>query len=288
MGDIFDHIQPDAPNHTRFVMSAPTYLSNKVKNNVFMDKKEKVNVPRAMQQWQRMVNILKAFDCEILELPPTKGAQDGTFVANVAVAIKPYIFLANYKAAGRPIEEEPARKFFESMGYTVLQPPFAHEGFAELKPLNEKTYFAGYGQFTDLRAQQWIAEKTGITIIPVKEIDPRSYHLDTVLMVLDPENVMITKSGIDQASYDAIKKVANVIEAPDELLTTGITNGIVLRDKGIYISGLFNPEDEKYRKAMEWLLPTMDKFKLATVFIDTDATSPSGAAASCQVMPLTF
>lgn len=286
--DIFDHIQPDAPKHTRFVMCPPKYLSNKVENNVFMNKKEKINVPRAMQQWQRMVNILKAFDCEILELPPTKGAQDATFVANLAAAIKPYIFLANYKAAGRPIEEEAGRKFFESMGYTVLQPPFDFEGWAEVKPLNEKLYFGGYGQFTDIRTYQWIADKTGIQIIPVKEIDPRSYHLDTILMVLDPQNVMVTRSGMDDASFKAIEKVANIVEAPDDLLVTGITNGIVLRDKGIYISGLFNPEDKMYRKAMEWLLPTMDKFNLTTVFIDTDATSPSGAAASCQVMPLTF
>lgn len=272
---------------TRLVMCEPRYLSVKIPNNVFM-KGEQPNVPRAITEWKRTVKILSALDQTILQIPPVKGCQDQVYVANIAVALNPHIVLANYKAPGRACEVPPAKAFFQSMGYNCVQPPFKFEGYADLRKWKDGYYFGGWGLFTDRRALEWIANTANIRIIPIHEINPKSYHLDCCLSVLNEETFMVTKSGIDEQSLASLKKRGNVIFTPDDIPTTGITNGILLPDKKIYLSGTFNPEQKDYRKAMEWLLTTMDKFGYSVIFCDVDEYNKSGADLSCTVMTLDF
>jgi N-dimethylarginine dimethylaminohydrolase len=287
--DIFDDVAPEM-GRSRFVMCRPKYLSTKIPNNVFMEGKnnEPADVPRALNQWDRTAHIMEAFGVEVLEIPPAKGCQDQCYVANIGISIKPYIVLANFKAAGRACEVEPARKFFTGLGYNCIQPPFEFEGEADLKLWKEGVYFGGYGLFSSQQAFKWIEQKTGVQIIPVREIDPKTYHLDCSLLVVDENNFIVTKSGLDAASIKTLEKCGNIIFTPPDIATTGITNGVLIPEKKIFLSGTFNPEQPDYRKAMEWLLSTMDKLGYTVVLCDVDSYNPSGADLSCTVMHLTF
>lgn len=273
----------------RFVMCPPKYLSVKIKNNVHMKKAQKVDVPRALTQWGRLANICKALGVEVEEIPAVKGNQDQVFTANVAIAIEPYVVLAKYRAAGRSGEVEPARKFFEVLGYETVQPPYFFEGEADLKKLNETTYFGGWGQFSDWKAHQWISEKTGVTILPIKEISKETYHLDCCLSVIDKKNVIVTHDTIDKTSLRIIERAANVIMTPKGIdKTTGATNGVLIPDKKIYLSGALYPERPEYRKTMEWMQSTLDKFGISCMFLDCDSFEPSGADLSCLICHLDF
>jgi N-dimethylarginine dimethylaminohydrolase len=290
--DIFDEVaeQQGTEPHSKFVMCRPQFLSTAIPNNVFMEgkNKEEVDVPRALNQWDRSAHILEAFGVEVLEIPPKKGCQDQCYVANIGIAIEPCIVLAKYKAPGRACEVPPARKFFMQHGYKCIQPPFFFEGEADLKLWKPGFYFGGWGLFSTKDAFKWIEEKTGCTIIPVHEIDPKTYHLDCSLLVVDEENFIVNTNGLDKESVKALEKCGNVIATPDGIETTGITNGVLIPEKHIYLSGTFQPENPDYRKAMEWLLETMDGLHYTTVFVDTDAYGPSGADLSCSVFHLTF
>lgn len=272
----------------RFIMCPPKYLSTAIPNNVFMDKKEPVDVPRALAQYARFKNAVMALGVDVLEIPATEGCQDQTFVANIGISIEPYIVLANYKAPGRACEVPPARKFFETLGYECIQPPFHFEGYADLKPWKDGIYFGGVGQFTDQRALDWIAKKTGVRIISLNETNAKAYHLDCNLIFLNEKAAIVNPAGLDRQSIAKLEQVVEVIQQPKGLETTGITNGVMIPGQPIYCSGTFNPEQPDYRKAMEWLLETMDKFGVSVFLMDTDAVDVSGADLSCTVMPLTF
>ena len=276
-----------AEHQRRFVMCPPQYLSTRVKNNVWMSGAP-VDVPRAMRQYRRIKNVVTAFGVEVLEIPPVKGLQDQTYVANIGIAIDPYIILANYKAPGREGEVEPARQFFEGLGYEVIIPPYHFEGEADLKPLNATTYFGGYDQFTDRRAHDWIAERCGIHIVPVHEISEQLYHLDCSIFVIDPQNVLLTKAGLDAPSRKTVELYANVIETPPDIASTGITNAVKIPEKKILLSGTFNPEMPDYRKAMEWMNATFDRFGWTVVPLDVDEEDKSGADLSCMFFSLGF
>ena len=291
--DIFDHLQPDV----RFVMCPPNYLSTDIPNNVFMKPEDghkfhggtiKIDKKRAMTQYQRIKRLFESLDVEVLEIPPTPGAQDATYCANIAISIEPYIVLAKYKAEGRPIEEKPAQQFYESLGYQVIQPPYFFEGEADLKLWKDNVYFGGWGKFTDIKAHQWIQQQTGAQIIPIHEISDELYHLDCSLFVIDEENFLVNTEGIDSSSLRTLKQLGNVIEVPPKLSSTGITNAVNIPNKPIIVSGLFHPEDKKYQEAMEWIMTTFDKFDWSVILVDIDEPDKSGADVSCMVQRLTF
>ena len=284
--DIFDSV----PGHSKFVMCKPKFLSTKVPNNVFMEGKnhEPADVPRACNQWDRTAHIMEAFGVELFEIPATKGCQDQTYVANIGIALEPYIVLAKYKAPGRSCEVPPAKAFFEKLGYQCIQPPNYFEGEADLKKWKDGIYFGGWGLFSMPAAFKWISEQTGVKVLPLHEIDPKTYHLDCSLLVVDEENFLVTKSGLDSESIKTLQKCGRVTFTPPDIATTGITNGVLIPEKKIYLSGTFNPEQKDYVKAMEWLLTTMDKFGYTVVLCDVDAYNVSGADLSCTVMHLDF
>lgn len=272
----------------RFVMCPPKYLDNKIPNNEFMDPKEKIDVPRALKQYARVKRLFESFGTKVLEIPPVQGAQDQTFTANIGVAIDPYVILSKYKSPGRAVEIPPARKFFEGLGYHCIQPPFFFEGEADCKLWKDKTYFAGVGQSSDPKAFDWIAQKTGAKFIQLEEANPKAFHLDCNIFVIDPENVIANIACLSPASLAKLRKLVNVIEQPKGIDTTGVTNTVRVPGKPVIVSGAFNPEQKDYRVAMEWLLETYDKFKMSVVFVDTDAIDASGADLSCTTMALNF
>lgn len=276
--------------HSKFLVCKPEYLSTKIANNVFMegDNHEEPDVPRACNQWDRSAHIMEAFGAELFEIPPTKGCQDQAFTANIGIAIEPYFILSNFKAPGRACEIDPAKKFLVDLGYNCIQSPYKWEGIADLKKWKDGHYFGGFGLFSTKEAYRWIEEKTGVKIIDMHMIDPAIYHEDCVLLVVDEENFLVTKKGFDKESIKKLEKCGNIIFTPEGIETTGITNGIPIVEKGVYLSGAFQQEQKDYRRASEWLLETMDGLGYTVVFIDCDAYGPSGADASCTVCSLDF
>jgi N-dimethylarginine dimethylaminohydrolase len=277
-----------ATGETRIVMCPPRFLDNKTPNNVFMEKSQPIDRERAMTQYRRVKTAIESFGLEVLEIPEQRGAQDQTFVANIAISIDPYIVLANYKAPGRAIEVEPARGFFTNLGYDCIQPPKYFEGEADLKHWKDNIYFGGVGQFSTENAFRWIEEKTGCQIILLEENNPECFHLDCSLSVIDEENVIVNPAGLSRASIEKLKSLVNVIEQPKGTDTTGITNSVRIPGKPVVLSGTLRGEKPDYRKAVEWLAKTYDAFGIVLWPVDTDAVDPSGADLSCTVMTLTF
>ena len=270
-------------------MCPPKYLSTAIPNNVFM-KNEPVNVDRAMKQYDRIIRAFRALDVTVLEIPPVDGCQDQTYVANIGVAINPFIVLAKFKAEGRPCEEDPARAFFQSEGYQVIQPPTFFEGEADFKKWKAGVYFGGWGKFTDRATLDWIEDACQVKVIPIHETSDELYHLDCSLFIMDEQNFLVNREGMDSESFKALESIANLTLVPPDIMSCGVTNCVKIPgDKPILFSGMFFTEMEKYRKAMEWMNANVgDKFGKTVFFLDIDEPDKSGADISCMVMHLDF
>jgi len=276
----------------RFVMCRPAYLSTAIPNNVFMTG-EKVDVKRAVRQFTHITRLLRELGVTVLEIPPVEGAQDQTYTANIAVAIPDdngsgKIVLANYKAPGRAIEEQPAREFFEQMGYDVIRPSTYFEGEADFKLWKPGVYFGGHGKFTDRRSLDWISQKCGIQVIPIEETSDELYHLDCSLWVIDPEHFLVNRDGMSKESFKRLETLGEVIVVPPEIMACGATNVVRVPGKNIVLSGMFFPEVKQYQKAMDWMYEQCDRFGLSVIFVDIDQADLSGADVSCCVMHLPF
>jgi len=283
-GAASDHI---GPIPIRFVMCPPKYLSTRIKNNKWMEGKT-INIPRAMQQFNRIVTVIEALGTKVLQIPPVPAAQDQVYTANIGIALKPYIILSKYKSPGRQVEVPPARRFFEQMGYKCIECPYYFEGRADLIKFNDTTYIGGIGQSSDPEAYKWIEDKTGVNVVNIKETDKGLFHCDCVVFVINDQNILVNTEGTDAAGLKQLEKLANVIPVPKGLAETGITNSVKIPNKPIVLSGCFKPETPEHRKAMDALNVLYDKFGMTVVLLDCDEFDKSGADLSCCVMDLDF
>jgi N-dimethylarginine dimethylaminohydrolase len=89
---------------------------------------------------------------------------------------------------------------------------------------------AGYGFRTDLLAHHQIEAVFGVPVISVRLIDPRFYHLDTALLVLDESTAAYYPAAFDDDGRAALAdRFGVLIEAKDEdaesLGLKGISDG---------------------------------------------------------------
>ena len=74
----------------------------------------------------------------------------------------------------------------------MTEPRFVNEGEGDLLvagPPDDQVLLAGTGFRTDPRAHAEAAAVLGCPVLPLELIDPRYYHLDTALAVLDADTI---------------------------------------------------------------------------------------------------
>ena len=102
-------------------------------------------------------------------------------------------------------------------GYTPVQTQHVNEGQGDLLPLGEMI-LAGTGFRTDPRSHAEIAEVFGRPVVSLQLVDPRFYHLDTALSVLDDTTIAYYPPAfteISRARLETLFPEAIVVESAD-------------------------------------------------------------------------
>ena len=71
----------------------------------------------------------------------------------------------------------------------VVEPEYVNEGEGDLLVVGPTLILAGNGFRTDPRAHAEAAGVLGRAVVPLELVDPRFYHLDTALAVLDATTI---------------------------------------------------------------------------------------------------
>jgi len=273
-------------------MCPPVYLSNKIKNNKWMEEDNStINIGRALFQWNCLYELMTS-DAIVYLLSPKPHLQDQTYVNSFAVlAHRPDVaVLSNFRAAGRQGEEQEAGALLSSLGFKVYQAPKYWEGWPELKHIHDNIYVAGYGERSTLKAQQYLADAFDYKIIPVKT-SPYLYHLDCLFFKLSPEYAIVAVDDVPKEALKAISREIEILPANHNDALQGICNSIKLRN---IIINATNEEELKgaERKVEvaknERLVEYAELAGLEVVFVNLSEFLKSGALASCLVAPLNY
>jgi N-dimethylarginine dimethylaminohydrolase len=98
-----------------------------------------------------------------------------------------------------------------------VQTQTVNEGQGDLLPVGE-TILAGTGFRTDRRAHAEIAEIFGRPVVSLQLVDPRFYHLDTALSVLDDTTIAYYPPAFTECSRAQLETLfpeAIVVESAD-------------------------------------------------------------------------
>lgn len=180
-----------APRRARtrhYVMCPPDAFEVVYAINPWMDPTAPVDRALARRQWDGLVAVYRRLGHRVDVLDAVPGLPDMVFAANGAVSVGRRTYGASFAFAQRQPEARWHADFLRSGGRTVATPAHVNEGEGDFLVLAH-AILAGTGFRTSIAAHVEAAEVLDRPVVSLELVDPRFYHLDTALAVLDDELV---------------------------------------------------------------------------------------------------
>ncbi|MGW2841218.1 dimethylargininase [Streptomyces sp. NPDC001493] len=169
----------------RYLMCAPTHFRVTYSINPWMDPSKPVDLPLAQTQWEDLRDRYRSLGHTVEELAPLPGLPDMVFAANGATVIDGRVLGALFAHQERHGEAEAHREWFRTHGYDEIhEPEHVNEGEGDFA-VTSSFVLAGTGFRSSPLAHDEAQEFFGRPVIGLDLVDPRYYHLDTALCVLD-------------------------------------------------------------------------------------------------------
>jgi N-dimethylarginine dimethylaminohydrolase len=171
------------PRH--YVMCPPKYFAVEYSINPWMDPNSPVDTDTAMAQWEALKSTYERLGHTVEVIDPQPGLPDMVFSANSGTVIEGRVLGARFRAPERAAEAEHFRRWFTTHGYRELvMPSRTNEAEGDFAWTGQ-VLLAGSGFRTDPEAHSEAQEALRVPVVSLQLVDPRYYHLDTALFVLD-------------------------------------------------------------------------------------------------------
>ncbi len=198
---------------------------------------------RALAQWTTLVETYRRYGHQVDLLDPVPGLVDMVFAANGATVVDGKVLGARFASPYRQGEAEFYNAWHRAhhRGYAlpdtspttaVTEPGAVNEGEGDFAVLADRI-LAGYGFRTSREAHQELATLTGRQVVSLQLVDPRFYHLDVALTVLDDRagHIAYYPPAFSPASQRTLQRLypdAVIATEPDAVLLglNGVSDGL--------------------------------------------------------------
>ena len=200
-----------------YAMTPPQFFAVEYAINPWMDTATPVDTAVAVAQWQHLRDTYLRLGHVVDLVEPVPGLPDMVYAANGGLILNGTALVARFKYPQRQHESVAYADWMRSHGYHPVQTHHVNEGQGDLLPIGEKI-LAGTGFRTDPRAHAEIAEIFGRPVVSLELVDPRFYHLDTALSVLDDTTIAYYPpafSDRSRAQLETLFPGAIVVESAD-------------------------------------------------------------------------
>lgn len=200
-----------------YLMCPPAYFDITYSINAWMDPGTPVDRDRAMAEWERLRATYVGLGHHVHVLDPVAGLPDMVFAANGATVVGGMVLGARFRHPERAREADAHRAWFERNGYRrITHATHVNEGEGDYA-FAYRAIVAGHGFRTDPAAHNELHDVFGLPVVSVELIDPRFYHLDTALAVIDPFTAAYFPGAFDEDGLIKLKTLfPELIEATEE------------------------------------------------------------------------
>ncbi|MGK5730463.1 dimethylargininase [Streptomyces sp. URMC 124] len=209
---------PRAATPRRYLMCPPTHFRVTYSINPWMDPAKPVDLPLALAQWEDLRDRYLSLGHTVEELEPRPGLPDMVFAANGATVVDGRVLGARFAHPERAAEAAVHAAWFRDRGYTdVLEPEHINEGEGDFA-VTASWLLAGRGFRSSPLSHPEAQEFFGRPVIGLDLVDPRYYHLDTALCVLDDttdSEIMYYPGAFSAGSRAVLRRLF-----PDALIAT--------------------------------------------------------------------
>ncbi len=201
----------------RYLMCPPEHFDVTYAINPWMHPERATSASLAMSQWARLRDIYLGLGHDVRTIEPVPGLPDMVYAANGATVVDGTVLGARFRYPQRAAEAGAYLEWFRQSGYErIYEAERINEGEGDILYAG-KVMLAGYGFRTDEAAATEVVRAFGLPVVSLRLVDPRYYHLDTALCVLDADTAMYYPAAFDDTGRARLAGIfAELIEAKDE------------------------------------------------------------------------
>ncbi|MFT4306753.1 MAG: N-dimethylarginine dimethylaminohydrolase [Microbacterium sp.] len=166
-------------------MCRPEHFTVSYSINPWMEPARRTDTAKAVRQWQTLHDAYVALGHEVHLIDPVPGLPDMVYTANGGFTIDGVAYAPKFRFAERAGEEGPFSDWFAAHGFEVAVPGQTNEGEGDFL-LAGSVILAGTGFRSAGDSHLEVGAVFGREVVSLTLVDPRFYHLDTALSVLDP------------------------------------------------------------------------------------------------------
>ena len=186
-------------------MCPPTYFDVVYVINPWMHTQVPVDHQAALDQWTGLRETYEAHGHAVELIDPEPGLPDMVYAANSALVLDGTAYLARFLHPERQGEEPAYARWFEANGFRVQRAAHVHEGEGDFAVAGD-VILGGTGFRTDPAAHAEVARLFDREVVTLELVDPRFYHLDTALFVLDADRVVYFPGAFSDASRRELER----------------------------------------------------------------------------------
>jgi N-dimethylarginine dimethylaminohydrolase len=200
-----------------YVMTPPEFFAVDYAINPWMDTANPVDTSAALAQWKRVHDVYLQLGHTVDLVDPVPGLPDMVYAANGGLIIDGTALVARFKYPQRQQESAAHGEWLQAHGFDPVYAQHVNEGQGDLLPVGD-VILAGYGFRTALRAHSEVAGIFNRRVISLELVDPRFYHLDTALAVLDDTTIAYYPPAftyVSRAHLETLFPDAIVVDSAD-------------------------------------------------------------------------
>jgi len=204
--------------HARtYLMCPPEHFAVEYAINPWMNPQQPVDVALAMRQWQRLGETYRRLGHTVHTISPEPGLPDMVFAANGATVIEGKVLGAKFKHQERAPEAAAYLNWFRSRGYgEIRESAVVNEGEGDIV-FAGRVVMLGHGFRSEEAVRDELTDLFGLPVLSLRLVDPRFYHLDTAVVVLDEGTAAYYPAAFDDAAREALAaNFPELIEVKDE------------------------------------------------------------------------
>jgi N-dimethylarginine dimethylaminohydrolase len=191
--------QVRVPRPRHYLMCRPTYFEVSYAINPWMDPTKPVDTRLAVLQWERLRSLHQQLGHRVELIDPLPGLPDMVYAANGATVVDGRVLGVRFRNAERAAEGPAYLEWFRARGYLGHDPVHVNEGEGDFL-LTDTCLLAGQGFRSTPEGHAEAQEFLGRPVVGLELVDPRFYHLDTALTVLDGDEIMYYPEAFSPAA----------------------------------------------------------------------------------------
>ncbi|MFB4350672.1 dimethylargininase [Microbacterium sp. CR_7] len=212
-------------HHRRYLMCKPSHFTVNYSINPWMEPAKPTDTEKAVEQWQKLYDLYLELGHEVELIEPLAGYPDMVYTANGGFVIDGRAYVPEFRFVERQGEAPAFADWFRAAGFDTVMPQEVNEGEGDFLLVGD-VILAGTGFRSTGDSHREVGEVFGREVVSLNLVDPRFYHLDTAIAVLDPvqgvenggperANIAYLPGAFDDASRAELEK-----RFPDAILVS--------------------------------------------------------------------